>query len=385
MFWIISLLILLLAGLLSLAPLLGKGSNWKMATLAGIFLMPLAIYGLYQLVGTPQGLDPMLTRPQAASQGQAMGASPSADGKVKTDMATLTEGLRQRLEQNPDDYQGWVLLGRSYKNLQNYPLAVEALEKADSMQPGNPLVQVELVEARLFASGQQRITPEMVAALEKAVAQDPAQQKGLWLLGIAAAQAGDDSAAIGWWEKLLAQIEPGSSIEQTVRSQLDEARTRLGLPPEATTIASLPPQVPAAPAMAPATVAPPPAASGWKGVEVKVELAALAAQDWPQLPAGAVPQGAVLFVIVRPQGAAGGPPLGAHRVSQPQFPLQLSLTDKDSMMAQRPISSASGLELQARLALDGRPMAAAGDWQSVATPVARDATESITLVLDQKL
>jgi cytochrome c-type biogenesis protein CcmH len=369
MFWLISLLILLIAGLLALSPLLGKGSNWKLATLALILLLPMAAWWLYQQVGTPQALDLVSLRaPEQEPEGLAHAAN--------TDMGTLTERLRLRLEENPDDIQGWILLGRSYKNLQNYPLAIEALEKADSLQPGQPLVQVELVEAELFASGQQGFTPEMTAVLEQAVAADPSVQKGLWLLGIAAAQAGDDARAVSWWEQLLPQVEAGSQVEQMVQSQLAEARSRLGDAPASE------------PSVAPTSIAPtvvPTSAQAWPGLDIQVELSGAASQAWPQLPPGEVPPGTVLFIIIRPEGAAGSPPLGARRVVQPQFPLQLTLSDQDSMMEQRPISSAPRLELQARLSRSGQPTASAGDWQSAVLAVSSTAGEPAKLNVDQEV
>lgn len=376
MFWLISLLILLIAGLLALSPLLGKGSNWKLATLALILLLPMAAWWLYQQVGTPQALDLVSLRAPEQEPDESAHAA-------NTDMATLTEGLRQRLEENPDDVQGWILLGRSYKNLQNFPLAIEALEKADSLQPGQPLVQVELVEAQLFASGQQHFSAEMTAVLEQAVAADPSLQKGLWLLGIAAAQAGDDARAIAWWEQLLPQVDPGSQVEQMIQSQLAEARSRLGQAP-----ASAPgSESTAAPASAP-TAAPtsaPTAAPAWQGLDIRVELSGAASQAWPQLPAGEVPPGTVLFIIIRPESAAGGPPLGARRVVQPQFPLQLTLSDQDSMMEQRPISSTPRLELQARLSRNGQPTPSAGDWQSAVLAVSSTSGEPTKLVVDKEL
>jgi cytochrome c-type biogenesis protein CcmH len=115
--------------------------------------------------------------------------------------------------------------GRSHKTCKTI---LRQRWKPPTLAPDQPLVQVELVEARLFVSGDPRITPEMVATLEQAVSAEPTLQKGLWLLGIAAAQQGDDVRALEWWEKLRAQIEPGSQIEQSVLEQMDQARVRLG-------------------------------------------------------------------------------------------------------------------------------------------------------------
>jgi len=371
-FWLISGLVVLGTGILVFLPLLGKGARLKPVTVAGILLLPLVGYVLYQQVGTPRALDPALTRaPERVATQQGHEAN--------TDLGTLTERLRKRLEENPDDVQGWVLLGRSYKNLQNYPKAIEAFENAERLSPGIPLVQVELVEARLFTSNDPKFTPDMVATLEKAVAEEPALQKGLWLLGIAAAQEGDDARALEWWEKLHAQLEPGSSIEQSLNEQIAQIRTRLGqdAPPEPV---SAPP---AGTAPAPVTAPAEQTASG--GTEILIELSEAASQSWPGIAAGAVPEGAILFIIARPEGMAGGPPLGVRRINQPRFPLQVTLTDGDSMMPQRPISSVERLELQARLSLSGRPTPSAGDWQNVAVGIARGSTEPTTLVLDQKV
>ncbi len=383
MFWSISLLVLLIAGVFTLGPLLGKGVKWKPVTLAGILLVPLAGYLMYQGVGTPQALDPAMV--QAPDQAEIDRAHASM-----TDLGTLTERLHQRLQENPDDVEGWLLLGRSYKNLQNYPAAIEALETADRLSPGVPLVQVELVEARLFASGNAQFTPEMTTKLEQAVAAEPSLQKGLWLLGIAAAQSGNDAGALEWWEKLRAQLEPGSEIEQSLLAQINQVRARLGQAPEVETASApasmTPPMGASMAASTPATAsAPPGSATAAQGMDIRVELSAAASQAWPQLPAGTVPPGAVLFIIARPQGVSGGPPLGARRVMQPQFPLQLTLTDADSMVPQRPISSADQVELQARLSLSGRPTPSPGDWQSVASAVGKDAQEATRLTLDQRV
>lgn len=381
MFWVISLLVLLATGFLVLLPLLGKGVRRKPLTLAGILLLPLAGYLLYQQVGTPRALDPAMVRtPEQAAEQPAHAAS--------TDLGTMTERLRQRLEANPDDVEGWVLLGRSYKNLQDYPKAIEALETAERQSPGIPLVQVELVEAKLFASNDPKFTPEMIATLEQAVAAEPTLQKGLWLLGIAAAQDGNDAAAVDWWEKLRAQLEPGSPIEQSLNQQIAEVRKRLGLnPAEEPSSAPSPTAMPAtSPAGAPAEPSiPAPTEIASNGTEIRVELSAAASQSWPQLSAGEVPPGAVLFIIARPLGTAGGPPLGVRRISQPKFPLQLTLTDADSMVPERPISSVEGLELQARLSMSGRPTSSAGDWQNAAVTVAKDPKALSILTLDQKV
>ena len=50
------------------------------------------------------------------------------------------------------------------------------------------------------------------------------QQKALWLMGIAATQAGEDEAAISYWETLVQQLEPDSGSAQSVQQQIGEAQ-----------------------------------------------------------------------------------------------------------------------------------------------------------------
>ena len=254
----------------------------------------------------------------------------------------LITDLEQRLSENPDDLEGWILLGRSYKTLQRYDDARSALEQASRVAPGNPLVTVELAEAMIFMSDSADIGGEIRGMLEEAVAVDPELQKGLWLLGIAAAQAGDDAAAIGYWQRLMPQLEPGSGVAQSVQQQLDLARSRLD----------------------------PESATAWPGIETTVSAEEV----------GAIPADAVLFVIAR-DPASPRPPLGARRVPNPQFPVTVTMTDADAMMGQRPLSGVAEIELLARLSLTGDPIASPGDPQSPVQRVSIDHSENVRLKL----
>jgi cytochrome c-type biogenesis protein CcmH len=359
MFWALAATFLLIAAVLTLWPLLVGKTLWKPMALLLVFAVPAAAAWLYQGVGTPAALEPEARQPMDLS-----GAG----------MADLTDRLQARLTATPEDLDGWVLLGRSYKTLQRYPEALQALETANRLVPEQPMVLVELVEARLFASGDPRITPEMVALLEQAVGSEPGLQKGYWLLGIAAAQRGDDAGAIARWEELLEQVEPGSGVADAVTAQIAEARTRLGIPADEAHLAG---EAPAATGEASvAGEAPVIGAAPLFAVEVTLSPAA-------RETLGPLPPETTLFVVVRPAGAAAGPPLGARKIERPEFPLTLSLTDKDSMLPQRPISSAGEVEIQARLSFTGQALPVTGDWQS--QPASGLSGQPIRLLLDQQV
>jgi len=347
MFWFIAATMVLIAGMATLWPLFRSGSRWRLTTMASVLAMPLLVYWLYLGVGTPQALSLPDRLPTTAAPG---------------DMEDLTESLRQRLEETPEDLEGWLLLSRSYKTLQRYPEALQALETASRIAPDEPIVMVEKVEAELFVSGNPRITPDMVSVLERSVAMQPGLQKGLWLLGIAAVQSGEEQTAIDWWQQLLDQVDPGSPVAASVTEQIREAQQRAGLDtsiPDGSVEKDIE-QVPSLSLV----------------IRLDDEAAAKIGDRTPQ---------SALFVVVRQGGVESGPPLGVRRIEQPEFPVTITITDQDSMLPQRPIFSVTELSVQARLSLRGQPLPQPGDWQSEMTPVSDGSSQSIKLSITQQV
>jgi cytochrome c-type biogenesis protein CcmH len=372
MFWVIASVALFAAALVTFLPLLRGKTLWQPAALALIFLLPAAGLWIYNVVGTPEAIGLPSAVPAAASHPSV----PDAAGE--SDIDTMIDGLRSKLTQTPEDLDGWMLLARTLKTMQRYPEALDALLVAHGIDPENPDVMVELAEARIFVSADGKIDADSIAMLERAVELDPAQQKGLWLLGIAAAQAGDLESAVDRWETLLAQLEPGSPVAQSVQTQLNEANTRLGRPTEPMAEPMATASLEAAPPVAPESVAPEPAADGsWRGTPVRIAAAETARAS--------IPTGAVLFVVIRTVGPAVGPPLGVRRILGPTLPLELTVTDQDSMLAERKISLESAVQLQARVSLSGSPAAKPGDWQSAPVNVPLSSAGTVELILDQQV
>ncbi len=340
-FWLIAVAILAAAGLVLAWPLLARGSSWRATGLALLLLLPLGGALLYRDAGTPSAMNAVVT------------------DRDSSDFNALVDDLRGRLSERPEELEGWLLLGRSLKSLQRYDEALEALQTAQRISPDNPLVKVELAEAMLFASGSRQVSDEIRALLQSAVADEPGIQKGLWLLGIDAAQRGEDARAIEYWQQLLGNVDPNTPVAESVQEQIDIVRSRQGQD---------------------VAQAPPVSAdddSDWAGVGVRVELAAAAADALPR----PLPEAAVLFVIVRAGNADAGPPLGVARIEQPSFPVEITIDDRHAMIPQRKLSEQPGLRLQARLSLSGQTGANTGDWESDAAETAVDAGASVTLSL----
>lgn len=363
MFWVIAFAALFAAALITFLPLLRGKTFWQPAALALIFLLPAGGLWMYTELGTPEGIDPPQARPPQARPPHPGAAAATAD----SDIDTMVDGLRAKLTESPESLDGWVLLARTLKTMQRHTEALDALLVAHGIAPDDPHVMVELAETRIFVSADGRLDAETRAMLERAVALDPEQQKGWWLLGIAAAQSGDLEGAIGHWETLLALVEPGSGVAQTVQTQINEASARLGRPVE-----------PPAEAAAEQPLAAEPTGDGsWRGTAVRV-----AASDEARVK---MPTGATLFVIIRSPGPAVGPPLGVRRVMDPILPIDITISDQDSMLQERKISLEREIQLQARMSLSGSPAAAPGDWQSAPVVVPLNDAGTVELILDKQV
>jgi len=349
-FWILAAVALTIAAFISCLPLFRPKTGWTPIALALVFLLPSSALMLYPYIGTPAALDQVSVATQVTHENES------------SDMDAMVASLRAKLTESPEHLDGWILLSKTLKTMQRYPEALEALETARRIAPEDPFVAVELIEARIYISGQGRIDNEMVAGLEEAVARDPGQQKGLWLLGVASSQSGDDAKAIEYWQMLLQQLEPGGTATASVQEQIAQAQQRLGIDPDVhTDREGLQPDV----------------GTDQEGIKLQ-----LSASD--ELVAN-MPSSAVLFIIIRSSGPVAGPPLGVRRIGNPILPLELTISDQDSMMAERKISSESELRLLARLSLSGAPNAQSGDWQSVPVTVSLETTETVQLVLDQRV
>lgn len=373
MFWVLAGIALFAGALITFLPLLRGKTFWQPAALALTFMIPAAALWLYTAVGTPEAIGIKPTPHSVAANASDLG-----------EMDSMIDGLRSRLTESPEDFDGWMLLARTLKTTQRYPEALEALQVAQRIRPDDPLVMAELAEARIFVSADGRIDDDSIFLLERALDLDPQQQKALWLMGIASAQAEDFAFAISYWQSLLDLLEPGSQVAQSVQQQIAEAQSRLGMEPTGMPVGSVAlaqteqQTEPEAQEMQAEPPEQPPAEGGaWPGTTIRIS-ASEAAQ-------AAIPPNAVMFVVIRSAGMAMGPPLGVRRIIGPDFPLETILTDADSMLAERKISLESEIRLQARISLSGTPGAASGDWQSAPVTVSLDSRETVELVLDQQV
>ena len=253
---------------------------------------------------------------------------------------TMVARLARKLEKNPDNLDGWLMLGRSYIQLQEYPLAIRAYERADRLAGGqNPEALIGEAEA-LSLTDETELDRRAGRLIEQALALAPNSGKALFFGAAAALRRGELPLARDRFVKLLA-MDPPENIKPLLQQQIQAINQRLtgGSP----------------------TGEPAPRPAGEGGVAAasaaaaKVRVNVMLAPGLAQSASGSSP----LFVFVRdPQRP--GPPLAVKRLDS-HFPQTVELTSSDSMLPGRVIAAGQEVQVVARIARSGSPVGASGD------------------------
>lgn len=178
-----------------------------------LLLLPIAAMGGYALLGNPAALDPVNTAPQKQM--------------TAADIEGMVAKLAAKMQDNPDDMNGWVMLGRSYKMLGRYAEAVDAYAKAEAFIAQDPELLASYAETLAMASGK-GLSGKARTLIDQALKLDPKHAHSLFLAGAAAMEAGDAKNGIAYWEALLPQVEAGSELDQMLRQGIEEMKKRGG-------------------------------------------------------------------------------------------------------------------------------------------------------------
>ena len=373
-FWIFAIALLVVAAAIVSWPLFTGSAKDKITGLFVLLMIPLAGILMYQSIGTPEAINLAPATPAQQSPPQS-----AAHSEQQGQMDDLVASLQQRMNENPDDPEGWLILGRSLKTMQRYAEAEEALSNANRLVPDNPSIMVELAETKLFNSGKPEVSPEARQLIESALAIDPNQEKGLWIMGMASAQDGDDTQAINYWTRLQEQLDPASGPFQAVTQQIEAAQTRMGIPVSATAETSVAGSSAVATAVATPPMAEPvvrEAANGEFGIPATITVG--------DGLAGPYPANATLFIFIHPAGAAGMP-LAVKRLAPQGFPMSLTFTDADLLQPGGSLEAFELLDISARISMSGIANVASGDIQANRVTVNTKNVSAIDLHLDQRV
>ncbi|NQV98361.1 MAG: c-type cytochrome biogenesis protein CcmI [Rhodospirillales bacterium] len=200
------------------------GPKWATVTGLVVFLVGGSL-ALYSHLGTPMLDNLAYVDRDIEKEQQAQGNQRSGE-----EMSALLDRLESKLAGDPENLEGWIMLGRSSVSLGQFPRAVRAYEQAVRRAPEDPQLLVDYGEAVSFMN-EGRVTDDALAALEKAHGINAANPKARYYMALAAAQAGDLPGAIQQWIDLLAISLPDAPWVTTVRTQVANAADEAGIDP----------------------------------------------------------------------------------------------------------------------------------------------------------
>lgn len=295
--------------------------------------LPVLAALLYFQIGTPQGLN---AKPDPVNEASSI---------TRDDFEQMTSKLAARLSKNPDDAEGWSMLGRAYRALDKLEDSATAWSRAAALMPQDATILADYAEA-LAISRQGQLAGEPTQLLTRALKIDPDNPKALALAGGAAFERGDYRKAILRWEQLLAKSTGDPEMVQALNTGIAEARARLS--GKAT---------PAAAISGTVTLSP-----------------ALAKQARPD---------DSVFVFVR---ASKGPrmPLAITRVQVSKLPYDFRLDDSMAMVPEMKLSNYSEVIVAARVSRSGSAQPVAGDLEG-ASAVVKPGAAGIRVVIDREV
>ena len=298
----------------------------------------------------------------------AMTATPPASAEPSiTDpqIIAMVDGLAKRLQDKPDDGEGWLMLARSYRALGRLDASALAYAQAAKRLPANADVYADWAETVVQTQGRS-FAGQPTELLDRALALDPANPKALALGGAAAVERNDPATATVLWTRFRSQLPPDSPQI----AQVDAALARLGAQPAATApVPSVPAK--AAPPSVPAKAATTSAAG--ETVAGRVELD-------PKL-AGHVAAGDTVFIFARdPDGPKM--PLAALKIAVSELPKSFALTDAMAMSPAATISKAQKIVVEARVSKSGNVTPQPGDLAGSSAVVAPGAA-NVRVTIDR--
>lgn len=277
-------------------------------------------------------------------------------------MEEAVSGLEAKLKQNPDNLDGWIMLGRSYTAMQRYPRAVDAFQQAYDLSKGqNAEVLIGLGEA-LALTDEASLTGRAGQLFDTALTMAPNHPKALWYGGVAALRSGDLRLGRDRLQLLLAQ-NPPEEIRSVLARQIQDLDEQLAASGEGAT----PPTQAATPSAAPA------AAAG-RAIQVSVSLS-------PQLRQQL--SGTLSLFILARDPSSGGVPLAVQRHSSDSLPLNVTLSERDAMIPSRSIAIVPKVVVVARLSRSGAPQQQSGDLYGEAEYEFGKTRGPLTIVIDR--
>ncbi len=319
------------------------------ATITAVFLLvliPVLAFNLYSHLGQPKLI-------RQASILSEFNNAKNPEEKLVSIEKMLTQ-LEQRLINEPDDVDGWLMLTNSYSTLERYPEALRAVDNLYRLRGDDPTVLLRYADI-LSMTNAGIFTGRPTELISEALRLAPDNANGLWFAGLAANQRGEVEVAIKYWQRLVTKLEDGSKAQQQIKKYILIAQqTTKPNQQEALTDA----------------------ASAEYKIQIHVSLSENFIDD--------VNADDTVFIYAQ---AINGPPIpiAIIRKKVSDLPLQVTLDDSSAMMPNNKLSDHKQVKLTARVSKNGNAIPESGDLIVRLSEVQTDTNEIISLNIDEKL
>lgn len=331
--------------------------SWNLVGLLTVLIV-ITAGGGYLYTGSPG----MPSAGEPGSQTQAEAGDPHA-----MDEAQFAEAVAQmaaRMENEPENLEGWSILARSYARLGQLDQAIAAFERAIKLAPQDARLLADLADS-VALKNDRSLEGRPTELINQALKIEPENPKALALAGTAAFNRKDYKTAVKHWE-LLEKVTPADAgFMSQLQTSIAEARSLGGMPARAAVPAAAP--TPVAMSTTPAAAATGPAVTG----AVKLSPA-LAAKVSPE---------DVVFIFARP-AEGSRMPLAILRHQVKDLPVSFRLDDGMAMSPAAKMSLFPKLIISARISKSGQAVPATGDFTGESAPVANDARDVVVEIKD---
>ena len=322
----------------------------------GVFAFVVAGAG-YWWTGRPGELgQPPAAFTAASGAPEAAGSAPPT--VTREQVTAMVDKLAARMQAQPDDAEGWNMLGRSYMNLGRVEEALAAFQRALKIKPADANMLTEYADALAVKNGR-LLDGEPTALLDRALQLEPDNLKALALAGTAAFNRGDYATAVKHWDRVVRIGPANGQLVEMVRSGAAEARERGKLPAAAAAATTTPVAVPAV-ATSASVSAPLSAGAADPGITGTVRLSAA-------LKSQAAPEDTV-FIFARPAEGARMP-LAIVKKQVKDLPFDFKLDDSQAMSPAAKLSGTKRVIVGARISKSGQAMPQPGDLEGLSAPV----------------
>jgi len=303
-----------------------KPAIWTAVVLA--VALPLGSMGLYMWVGQPEALNPM--------------AAKTPDQVDPKDLAKMAQTLAEKLQAKPDNLQGWVMLGRTYRTLENFDAALKAYDSALKLSADDDL-KLERIEI-IAMQRQGQFEGEPWNVIREVLQRDPQHFGALLTAGSASYAEGKFADALRYWEQARKPLDANNPDLEGLENAIAAVRDRLGMPPAKSSLTASSTSV----------------ATSGLNVTGQVNLSA-------SLKSKASPND-VVFIYATP---ANGDrvPLAVFKTTVSQLPLNFTLDDSSAMTPDRKLSAAGEVMVKVRVSKSGNAMPQSGDLSGSLGPV----------------